>query len=148
MDADPFPLRGEGSQCSQYPGATDGGRIPKAVVLEVLRNAVSVVKPKDITAVPELSLDNWTAFVERNEGDGVFLYKNDKILEVFKFAIDGHCRGRPICVILNDSKLLGLPGTTLSVRRVLRTLFEIGENTTTSQEEVNGSLKAFAALCG
>lgn len=157
MDSEPFPLRDEGI-CDTTRDMNLNDRIPKSIVNSLLRHSIVIPPPQrggvDVNEdVLEFNSENIERYTDHREGSGVFRVREgspslNPLGEAIYSVITCHLMGCPICVILDDAKLMGVPGTSLSVRRVIRTLLEVGQNTTTNYDEISESLSAFAKLLG
>lgn len=153
-DAAPFPLRGECKPSQPSAVACMNDRIRKSVAMDLIRNSIILSDAGDDDAADssvEASEDNFNHFLDSGECDGVFHTPNgykSPIINIIGFVLSAHCKGKRVCVRIHDPKLVGIPGTTLTIRRVIRTLSAVGTNEYTSASEIKEILNAMAKLCG
>jgi hypothetical protein len=162
--ASSFDMRGEGAN----PCVCESGSVPtlslrglttcpfpKTLALEATHKDVVLeerLPAEDETLSPEMpgSLDELEVLIKDPDFEGTLrLPAATPVWLAFEAVILARLAGRPICVVVpyHSVNKLGIAGSNITIRRILRTLLGCGENTNTTLTEISESLDALISVC-
>ncbi len=127
-------------------------RIPKTEIYELLRNDIQLCTQRtneEEDSGESLSADSLN-LVSSGESDGRFVLDDGQtILQAIMHCIKVRAKGHRSCVMIPFEKasVIGIPGTTLSIRRVIRSLLEYGQDKETTANDIKKSMETLKFIC-
>lgn len=128
-------------------------RIPKTEVFDLLRNDIQLCSQKmdeNEDFGEPLSEESVRAALSGGEGDGRFVLDDGKTVSfAIMHCVKARAKGQRLCVMIpfERASALGIPGTTLSLRRMLRSLLEYGQDKETTANDIKQCLLAMKQMC-